>query len=95
MKETAKRDAALELLEKYRSELIIAGKNAAHKLATFNGQVSSPDVIEYLKHTGFADLLSKVDKRFMGAVFRTGEFERIGFANRGSHAQPISVWKLK
>ena len=94
--ERKNKNAALDLMEKYRSELIIAGKNAAYKLAKYNGKVSSSDVIELLNNTGFSDMISKVDKRFMGAVFRNHEdWERIGFENKGSHCRPISIWRLK
>lgn len=90
--ERRKRDAALDLLDKRRAELIAR----AHQIATYfcreNGTVTSPQVIAELKKEG-APGLDEVDPRFMGAVFRAGRgWRRIGYRAAGSHARPVSVW---
>lgn len=92
--EARKRDSALDLFEVHRAELLAAAREVALELAAANEQVTAPEVLEVLRERGHADSLEKVDRRFMGAVFRSGKgWERVGFANRGSHRQPISVWK--
>ena len=95
MNEIDKRNAALDLLEKHRSELINAGKDAAHKIARFYGCVTSADVMEYLKTTEHKETIAKVDPRFLGAIFRSNTWRKIGYENKGSHARPISIWELR
>ncbi len=94
--ETAARDAALDLLEEHRAPLIEIARAVAQELAIRHGRVTSPDVVQELRARGYGDMIDAVDKRFMGAVFRSGNgWERIGFENLGSHRQPISVWRKR
>lgn len=92
--EGAERDASLALLRKYRANLISRGKVIARELAKKNGEVTSPEVLEILKQES-PNEVAAVDARFMGPVFVSDEWERIRFANKGSHKQPISVWRLR
>lgn len=92
-KERAKRDTALNLLESTRGEIIEAARQAAFDLFQENGRVSAPEVFALMKERGYEDALSKVDPRFMGAVFRSGGgWRRLGYENKGSHSRPVSVW---
>lgn len=94
--EKAKRDAALDGLERTRRFLIIEAKRIAHEIAKENGTVTSPRVVRKMLELGYEDELNSVDRRFMGAVFRDSEtWQRIGFENKGSHAGLNSIWKLR
>jgi hypothetical protein len=93
--EVEKRDRQLTLLALTRPELIKAAKNVALDLVTEHGEVTSPDVVAYLRRLGWGPLLDSVDLRFMGVVFRKG-WRRVGWktgrASPGSHARPVAVW---
>ncbi len=91
-KESLKRDRALDLLEKTRSDLIEQGKIIAMEIWKRKGSVTSPEVRRELFKRK-ADGVEEVDGRFMGAVFRKNlGWIRTGFVSQGSHAQPISIW---
>ncbi len=87
-----RRDEALDLLAKYRTELVEAARAFALHLAHEHGRVTSPQVIRAMRDAGWGSRLDQVDARFMGAVFRKG-WERIGYEPGGSHARPVSIWK--
>lgn len=90
--ERAKRDSALNLFELYRGDLLDAARAVADELAHLNGRVTAPEVLSTLRERGFSEALDKVDRRFMGAVFRQG-WKRIGWEPMGSHGRPVSIWQ--
>lgn len=91
--ERAKRDEALDILEFTRGGIIEAARRAAFDLFHANGKVSAPEVFALMRERGYEEALSKVDPRFMGAVFRSGSgWRRLGYENKGSHSRPVSVW---
>ena len=91
--EAAARDAALDLLRRYRAGLIRRGREIALQIAAEKGEVTSTDVLCRLEDED-APGLHEVDHRFMGAVFARG-WIRVGFTPQGSHCRPVSVWKLR
>jgi hypothetical protein len=92
----AARDRALDLLEEKRSGLVSIAREIALRIAKEKGRVTSSEVISALRDSGYGDAIDRVDKRFMGAVFRSNKgWSRIGFENAGSHRRPISIWRLR
>lgn len=87
------RDAALDLFETFRPQLLAEARTIALQFAKEKGRVTSSEVIERMV-AKFPQAMASVDHRFMGGVFRGG-WERIGFEPSGSHCRPVSVWKLK
>lgn len=94
LSEIEKRDEALAMLAETRKNLIVTAKSVAKMLASKNGEVTSPEVVKYIKDNKLSNYIDDVDKRFMGVVFRDKGWYRVRFDNKGSHHQPISVWKL-
>jgi hypothetical protein len=97
--EKAGRDAALDLLERHRTEFIALGTVIAHKIVARKGTVTSTEVWNVLreraqKDEALAAKLSTTDPRWMGAVFRAGkQWKRTGYVVDGaSHGRPVSVW---
>lgn len=90
--QSRKRDAALHLFEEHRQNIIQVARVVAHNIANKKGRVTSPEVVREMLEMGYN--FDGIDMRFMGGVFRK-YWERIGFENKGSHCQPISIWKLK
>ena len=88
------RDHALSLLEQHRADLIQRGRQIALELCRRNGSVTSPEVLDQLR-AEMPDKVDEVDPRFMGPVFSGDGWERSGYVPQGSHARPVSVWKLK
>ena len=75
--------------------LISQARTIAHKLYERDGVVSSTSVFNVMmKDTATAEAIRKSDKRWMGAVFRYKEWNRLGWIPGGSHGRPISVWTL-
>lgn len=88
------KDAALNLLEEKRAELISCATQIAQEIARQQGTVTSPAVLARLQEE-FPEAVAGVDRRFMGAVFRRNRgWTRVGWAAQGSHSRPVSVWKL-
>jgi hypothetical protein len=88
------RDAALNLLEDKRAELIACAMQIAQEIAQQLGTVTSPAVLVRLQ-AECPEAVAGVDRRFMGAVFRRSRgWTRVGWAAQGSHSRPVSVWKL-
>lgn len=94
--EKAKRDAALDNLERTRAFLISEGKKIAIQMAQETGTTTGVRVMQEMLKQEYAPLLDEVDRRFMGAVFgRSKIWVRIGFENKNSHGGLCSIWKLK
>ena len=94
--ETLARDVALALFENYRSTLVDAARDIAIDLADQQGKVTSPQVLAVLReHPELGNVVESVDRRFMGAVFRSKCWERIGWIATGSHRRPVSVWRYR
>ncbi len=75
--EARARDAALDLLEYRRANLITAGRFWAMELAKTRIYVTAPMVREAMERAGYD--LSGIDPRWMGAVFRAGSgWRRVG-----------------
>lgn len=87
------RDAALDMLERTRKELVTVGKSVAVVLAARNGKVSSTDVRAHMLERGYGDRMAKVDPRWLGVLFRRG-WTRVGYETTGSHGRPVSVWRM-
>lgn len=92
------RDAALDLLQRHRSELIRHARAVAINIAWARGEVSSTEVWEELRRRGEVDLwlkyaMAAVDPRWMGVVFRHG-WKRLRWTSTGSHKRPVAVWVL-
>ena len=83
---------AIDLLEATRAELIAEAKVIAADLCSVRGRVTSVAVLEVMRRGRYAEQLSQVDARFMGAVFRHG-WRRVGYEPLGSHCRPVSVWE--
>jgi hypothetical protein len=92
--ETAARDEALDALEAARDALIIEARKVAHQLVRQRGRITSIEVFQALRAYGYDTQIDKYDPRWMGCVFRTDEWERIGFEPTGSHKRPVAIWKL-
>jgi hypothetical protein len=93
--EAVKRDEALAKHELHRQDLITAARRIAIEICRAAGEVTSPQVVEQLNQDPtYREQMRKVDKRFMGAVFRSNLWRRARFEPLGSHCQPISVWKF-
>ena len=90
--ETEKRDAALDLLAEKRADLVRLARSTAMEIASANGSVTSPEVIEALRQKGHGRTLDLVDRRFMGVVFRAG-WRAVGRKADGSHARTVPVWE--
>lgn len=91
--QAAARDEALEALEVKRGAQVALATQLAVKIAKRKGSVTSTEVLEAMKDAG-ADLAG-IDKRFMGAVFKSGKgWVQIGVKPWGSHRRPIAVWRL-
>jgi phage FluMu protein Com len=86
------KETAINLLEATRAELIAEAKVIAADLCSVRGRVTSTAVLEVMRRGRYADMLSDVDARFMGAVFRSG-WKRVGYEPLGSHCRPVSVWE--
>lgn len=91
--ESREKKAILDELARIRSDLIERAKTIAVQIAKMQGTVSSPEVVRVLK-AEHAPGIDEVSTKFMGAVFREG-WIRVGFEPKGSHCQPISVWRMK
>lgn len=91
--EQAKRDEALDLLERYRAQLIEEAKKRAYQIASRVGYVTSPMVLADLRESPqWAPIVEQADSRFMGAVFRKG-WTRVGWDGTGSHKRPVARWQ--
>jgi hypothetical protein len=93
--ETQARDAALDLLEQIRVELVHEAKRIAFLIASSHGKVTSVQVHRelWLQHQ---EAMQGVDPRFLGCVFRDGGvWERLGWESTGSHRRPVAVWGLR
>lgn len=88
--EIEKRDEVLDALAKYRGDAIGLAKKAALVIYEHQGQVTSSDVLGYMRRN-FGKRIEGLDPRFMGAVFRYG-WKRKGYRAQGSHGRPVSVW---
>jgi len=92
--EDAKRDAALDLICKHREQLVRRGREIAYHIWSTTGQVSAPQVLLELKRELPYEVAS-VDHRFMGAVFMSKSWKRVGYERTGSHGRPASIWAWK
>jgi len=79
--------------------LVDLAREVAMQLAARDGQVTSSDVLTILRRRGYGPVLDQTDTRFMGAVFRGQEWERVGYLSGtdspGSHSRPVAVWRLR
>lgn len=76
----------------HRARWLSMARDVAVLIAKKNGRVTSDDVRKALP------VPEGVDPRILGAVFRFGKWEKIGYtatSMRQAHARPISVWKLR
>jgi hypothetical protein len=93
------RERVLDALHVVRARLVGEAHIVAGKLALQHGGVTSPEVLGELSRIGYADDLARVDHRFMGAVFRGQEWERVawrsGPESGASHCRPVAVWRLR
>jgi len=92
MLEEKARDAALDLLEERRAELIAVGRNIALELAQRDGSTCSPRVLREMRARGY-----EVEKRPMwaGCFFRGKNWRKTGtVVHEGSHKRPASMWEL-
>lgn len=90
------RDAALDLLERTRAELVEKAREVAISLGA-SGDVTSPAVLARMRELGLGEKLDQVDARFMGVVFRGRGWKRVGWLSGadspGSHARPVALWR--
>ena len=93
--EAGKRDAALDLIKKHRKELIVEGRKVAHRIASSRGRVSSTDVFKAMEANGWGPRMAAYDRRWMGPVFFSKDWEQIGTENTGSHKRPVAVWRIR
>lgn len=94
-REEAKRDLALDSLADARALLVGAARSRARMIAMRNGRVTSPEVLEALREGGYGPQLDRVDRRFMGVVFRPASaWECVGRENTGSHRRSVPIWRL-
>ena len=94
--EAGKRDAALDLLQAQRSEIIGVALVIARRIAKRRGRVTSVQVFEQLRADGWGPRMMKLDPRWMGPVFRAGNgWVRDGYENTGSHKRPVAVWRIR
>ena len=92
MLEGQARDAALDLLEERRAELIAAGRDIAVELARRDGATCSPRVLREMRARGF-----EMEKRPMwaGCFFRGKHWQKTGkVVYEGSHRRPAPLWEL-
>ena len=88
------RDAALELLQYHRGELIKAAFGVAVVIARANGTVTSTDVLRVLKQDpAWSKEIAEKDRRFMGPVFRKKCWTQEGWISSGSHRRRVPKWK--
>lgn len=93
--ESAQRDAALELLNFHRSEIIAAATAVAKTIARANGTVTSTEVLHVLRQDPeWAEEVKSKDRRFMGPVFRRKCWVQQGWASTGSHRRRVPKWAL-
>lgn len=92
--EKEKLQAVMVTMEATRGFLIDTARDIAHELVKLNGQVTSVEVFRELRDRGYGAHLDAVDPRWMGAVFRTRGWLRVGWREVGSHCRPVSVWRL-
>lgn len=93
--ETRERDAALNLLEQIREELVVKAKAIAVRIAHVQGRVTSVEVSRELWRD-YPEAMQGVDARFLGCVFRDGgQWERLGWESTGSHRRPVAIWRLR
>jgi len=90
--EGAARDAALDLLEETRADLITLGRCIAKELANRDGSTCSPRVLREMKSRGVP--LQDYDGRWAGAIFRPKtEWRKTGeMVFEGSHKRPVPLW---
>lgn len=94
--ELAQRDKVLDGLAERRSDLILHAKVIARSIALKNGTVTSVEVLERMREIKFLRImLSGVDTRFMGVVFRDPVvWSPVSWRTTGSHGRPVRVWSL-
>lgn len=86
------RDAALDLLEERRAELVAAGRLIAADLARRDGSTCAPRVLKEMRAQGY-----EIEKRPMwsGCLFRGAGWRKTGrFVHEGSHRRPAPLWEL-
>ena len=89
------RDAAIDSLRRFRSDLIAQADAIARRLAISHGTVTSTQVLaEMRSDPNLRQRVDAVDCRFMGPVFRQKCWVRVGWEPSGSHCRPVSVWRL-
>lgn len=99
--EKAKRDKILNDLEHARSRLVQAARYVAQELwdetqePVTAGQVYSAmwDAME--NDPDMSGILEQHDKRWLGAVFRGDDWERVGYIPAGSHGRLVAQWVPK
>lgn len=92
--ESAARDEVLDALDAARGALVAEARKIAHQLARQRGRITSVEVFQAMHAFGYEDQLKEVDARFMGCVFRTAEWRRVGWESTGSHKRPVAIWSL-
>lgn len=79
------------LFEEHRAEFLETARAVARALAFERGEITIDDVREHCAPP------PNVDPRVMGAVFRTDDFEAVGYrkSNRSTcHHRPVAVFRL-
>lgn len=94
--EEKKLEQALVKLRKSRGSLIAEAYVIAVRIAKEKGRVTSTEVLRELRsHPELGPVAREKDARFMGPVFRRGEWECIGREATGSHKRDVRIWKLR
>lgn len=92
--EKSKKEKVLTLLERERFEIILSARRVAHILyEETNEPVTAWKVYEAMVSVeGIEEVISKHDKRWLGAVFKGKEFTLVGYENTGSHSRIVAKW---
>lgn len=92
--EKAKKERILTLLERERLEIISSARRVAHLLYQEKQEpITAWQVYEAMCSVeGIEQVLSKHDKRWLGAVFKTPLFTLVGYENSGSHSRIVAKW---
>ena len=87
-----RRDAALKLLERSRSEWLFDARNTAAMVCRLYGRVTADDIRRR------CPIPDGWDPRVVGAVFNDRRFIKVGYRATGrpeAHARPIAVFEFR
>jgi hypothetical protein len=92
--EKAKKERILSILEKERQAIIHSARRVAKILYEEKKEpITAWQVYEAMCSVeGIEEVLSKHDKRWLGAVFKTPLFTLVGYENSGSHSRIVAKW---